>query len=598
MDISEFITYVQEKYQLELQYPWSDFPGFSVFIHKNTQKWIACLMRQWDYEEGMEIQRADFKCQSSIALDRSYSFLTKPFRMKGPNWVGVIFDERTQPEVIFRLFDLAYQQENNRGFTIVLDQPATKTQYIERPNSLRQDTAEDIPDKIIEMLHLYEYENHSFEQKCMNFYRQGKFMEAYEDHAPCRVYHTRYFPTYHDLNIRQLRGYFTWRTEARQGKIDSRGELYAYIYAYELLNDIGICSFIDGLEKLNQLKEVFQETGSQLVSHLNRWMLDYVIIHQIPRDLAMKVIPSILMDEDQHLAILHDPQNYTEEEVFHAFFSFASRNTQKSIIFQNHQAKAKHLFASIWLYLAKNYQQDGQDLFTLCFGKKTKFTWHPLSNAVYWSAFAKQDQFYSLNDARSYAYVDGDWYEERYDPLQINLSKIQGMLREIDRRLRQYLKVGHYLRKNPEELWVSPYIDQVLEEEKRRELEKQRPQIQVNFSQLDKIRQDALITRDQLLTEEEIEEDTKLKPEVKLSEEKIDGLDEIHGQILWALLKEKQVDTLIKEHHLLPSIVAETINEAFLDDIGDQILECDGKTITLIEDYKEDILDILGGEKA
>lgn len=68
------------------------------------------------------------------------------------------------------------------------------------------------------MLALYQYQDGSFEGKCRNFYRQGKFMEDYTDDEPWTGDIQRYFPTYHDLNIRQLRGYFTWRTGVRRGE--------------------------------------------------------------------------------------------------------------------------------------------------------------------------------------------------------------------------------------------------------------------------------------------------------------------------------------------------------------------------------------------
>ena len=42
------------------------------------------------------------------------------------------------------------------------------------------------------------------------------------------------------------------------------------------------------------------------------------------------------------------------------------------------------------------------------------------------------------------------------------------------------------------------------------------------------------------------------------------------------------------------SIVTDTINEIFFEKIGDNILECEGDDIYLIEDYREDILDIIG----
>ena len=46
----------------------------------------------------------------------------------------------------------------------------------------------------------------------------------------------------------------------------------------------------------------------------------------------------------------------------------------------------------------------------------------------------------------------------------------------------------------------------------------------------------------------------------------------------------------------MASVAADTMNEALFDEIGDNVLECDGENITLIEDYREDILQILGGK--
>ena len=52
----------------------------------------------------------------------------------------------------------------------------------------------------------------------------------------------------------------------------------------------------------------------------------------------------------------------------------------------------------------------------------------------------------------------------------------------------------------------------------------------------------------------------------------------------------------MQSHHLMPSVAADTINEAFFEETGDSILACDGQTLTLVEDYREDILKILGGK--
>ena len=46
----------------------------------------------------------------------------------------------------------------------------------------------------------------------------------------------------------------------------------------------------------------------------------------------------------------------------------------------------------------------------------------------------------------------------------------------------------------------------------------------------------------------------------------------------------------------MPSVAADRINEALFDEIGDNVLECDGDAITVVEDYREDILQMLGGD--
>ncbi|WP_356948066.1 tellurite resistance TerB C-terminal domain-containing protein [Faecalibaculum rodentium] len=47
----------------------------------------------------------------------------------------------------------------------------------------------------------------------------------------------------------------------------------------------------------------------------------------------------------------------------------------------------------------------------------------------------------------------------------------------------------------------------------------------------------------------------------------------------------------------MPSVVTDAINEALFDEIGDNAMECEGEDITLVEDYREDVMDILGGMK-
>ena len=118
-----------------------------------------------------------------------------------------------------------------------------------------------VPQKIREMIRLYEYRGESIEEKCRNFYRQGKFMEDYADDAPWTGEYRRYFTTYHDLHLPQLRGYFTWRTALRRGEFRPIAASLAYMYVYELLCGIGASSPEDSLHKMQEFEKGFLDSG-------------------------------------------------------------------------------------------------------------------------------------------------------------------------------------------------------------------------------------------------------------------------------------------------------------------------------------------------
>ena len=73
----------------------------------------------------------------------------------------------------------------------------------------------------------------------------------------------------------------------------------------------------------------------------------------------------------------------------------------------------------------------------------------------------------------------------------------------------------------------------------------------------------------------------------------IAGLDSLHTRILLGLLRGEDVHPLMREHLLMPALAADTINEALFDEIGDTVLECTDDRITLVEDYREDLVRIL-----
>lgn len=609
MELSDLTAYAKEKYQVEEQHKWADFPGFSVLCHSQTGKWVALLMRQWDTESGSEIERCDLKCGKQNLLGIEKSYLSAPIRMKGSKWISVTFGPETESDVVFRLFDRAIRSEDQRGYTIVLGSQPTFTEagYRDTPlpfaDSSYRPLKEVLPDRLHQMRRLFAYGLEATNDRAKIFYQQAKFMEDFEDEAPWTEDFTCYFPTYQDLNTRQLRGYFTWRTRARRGKFQPIPTSAAYLYVYELLNGIGVSSPEESLQKLKAFEVGFLDSGIgdvRMRSNLRRWMLEYAVLQNLPPETARAYADSEMLQRDAAIAVLRSPNEYTDEEVFSALCRFGGKKIAQSPVLTNTPERGIHLFGEAWRS-ASHYRWQEKDLFTLCFGEQVRRQWYPLTNAVYYQQSRPKDTDYVLDACRSYYGRGGVWQVETYEKLSFDKDRFQGFLHEADLMLRRYLKTGRCLRERPEDAWVAPYIDAVIEADRKAILEASRPKICIDLSGLEKIREDAMTTRDSLLTEEELEEMEEQKaPEAdenSMTEEDFSDLplDVVQIQILCMLLRGENPAELIRANHLTASLTADMINEALFDEIGDTVLSCEEDELILIEDYREDIEQMLGG---
>ena len=135
----------------------------------------------------------------------------------------------------------------------------------------------------------------------------------------------------------------------------------------------------------------------------------------------------------------------------------------------------------------------------------------------------------------------------------------------------------------------------MIEEDKKAALEAARPKITIDLSDLEQIRRDAATTRESLLTEDEIEEIAEAAPPADESETSDFPLEPVQIQILRALLEERDAAEILKAHHLMPSMTADAINEALFDEIGDTVLLCEEDQLLLVDDYIEELEQILGG---
>ncbi len=605
MQLSELTAYAEEKYHLREQHKWEDFPGFSVLADPDSGKWIALLMRQWDMESGTEIERCDLKCGAEAA-DPGKPYLTPAVRMRGRNWIGIAFDGRTETEVVLRLFDRAVLHSRQGGYTFVLEPQPQEAAGAYRDTPLPfaasrfRAEPERMPERIRQLRRMFTDSQGSPSARAKSFVREARFMQDYEDEARWTGEFLCYFPTYHDLNPRQLRGYFGWRTKARAGEFLPIAASAAYIYLYELLNGVGASSPGDCLEKLGAFERGFLEPGigdGRMRQNLHRWMLEYAVIHDLPPEMVRQYADPDMLAQDEALAALREPEAHSDETLFEALLYFGGRKTADSPVMASDPERGRRLFCEVWRAAAADRRQ-GKDLFTRCFGEQKKRSWYPLSNAVYVHSEETRDREYRLTECRTYSCRGGEWQVSAYEKLFFDRKRLQGLLHTTDARLRRYQKTGRYLREKPEDAWAVPYIDAVIGVEKQALAEAARPRIEIDLAGLEQIRLNAALTRDSLLTPEELGETPEPEtyaeqgPAAESPELPLDG---IQIRILRELLRGGSAAETIRENHLMPTIAADLINEALFDEIGDSVLVCEDERLFLVEDYREELENMLGG---
>jgi predicted DNA-binding protein (MmcQ/YjbR family) len=610
MDLSELVQYAKTKYGIQ-EYPeWNGSLDYSVLSNPNSERWMAYLFREKDPESGSSRELCDMKCSRQSLPEPRPSYISGAFRMTGPDWIGLTFDGSTDPETVFRLFDEAMSLTSPDAFTIILDDGSASDSRAYQDTLLtfsgkppaRKDRS--VPERIREMKALYEPGDFSFQQKCRNFYVQGKFMEDYEDDAPWDGEFRRYFTTYHDLRVDQLRGYFTWRTRLRHGIFEKTPTSFQYLYLYELLNGIGASSPEDTVAKMTLFESGFLNSGIGDVSirtNLRRWMLEFSVLNDMDMDVIRQCLDPKLMKSDLMLSVLRDPGDHSDEEIFEALLHFAEGRSAVSPAVKKDPGTVHAVTAAAWRIICDEYSVDGEPFFQYVFGRQEAYLWHPLDDAVYYQPPEPSPKRYTVNGCREFEYRDGMWTERRFYPSHFDKKVLAGFMHEADRQLRSYVGAGSGLKKVPEEARFEPFVSRAIEADRKEKAEARRLKITIDYSDLDRIRDDAGTTRDSLLTEEELMESMEVQADEEVGPPATEalqadlGLSDVQLRVLRMVLAGESVRDTIASEHGMPEIYADTINEAFFEEVGDSVVECDGQDIILVEDYREDVERILKG---
>ncbi len=492
-------------------------------------------------------------------------------------------DEKAQLADIYRLIQQITEDDklkkNAAEDGVYRDEPILRTAaQIPRP---AQRSA--VPERVSRMRDIAFADNMYWQPKERVFLAQAEFMEDYEDDLEYTGRFERYFPTYADMNIEQLRGYFTWRTAARRGEYRPAPVSFVSVLCYELINGIGAKSPEESIAKLAEIRGKCDIPAS-LKTEIDRWIKDLVIYHRLPAQLAQvsgsEMLPAV--------SALMNCGVGSDEELFDAVKLLSSCDIGKSPFYRAYPDDMRAVVCDVVRCLAGSPESAAELL-----GGRTR-TYHQLfRTAVFVDKLRGRSFVYEFGDCERYECVNGIWYCEKLNVIPGGSRVLGGLLRSVDHFMRERYKFRFRLggcAASPEEAELIAAAMDRLDEAKKRE---QTAKIEIDVTKLCGIRQSADIIRDRLIVEEEPEAPAapELVPEPEQSVPEDSGLPLNGGELgyLRCLLYGGDANAAAKAAGSMPSLLADAINEKLFDLFGDTVIDLSGSEPGVIEDYTDEL---------
>lgn len=431
------------------------------------------------------------------------------------------------------------------------------------------------------------------------FLKQGKLLANYEDDYEFSGSVTCYYPTYEALTDRQLRGYFSWRTRLRRGEAEPTSLSFAFLYIYELLNQVGVDSPLDGYRELEHFLGVYGRIDDGIQVYLTRWMQDYVVYYGLDRGL-LSGAPQLLFD--QSVMVLEHIQEQEPGKIIQAVRQLAPRWLERSKFYAGRREDMDAVLVRVLRRVSAHYDaRCKKSMVEQYFGPLCRQQARLFDAAVFCDPLKRRNYEYALDGQRVYTCRNGIWYVLRRDTPPSAKGKLDALVKTVDAVMREACDYGRPVKAGLDTKWIVKIIEEetqaFLGEKRAAEAKK----VTIDYAQLTQIRQDAASTREKLIVDEEMEAGQlglSLFPEgAPAGEPAPEGSEGPEGtplspaeyRLLQCLLYGGELGWVSAEGRLL-SVLADGINEKLYDTFLDTVLD-DGPQV--IGDYIDDLKEMV-----
>lgn len=422
------------------------------------------------------------------------------------------------------------------------------------------------------------------------FIKQGKLLAGYEDDYVYDRRVTHYFPTYQSLTDPELRGYFSWRTKLRRGNLQETSLTYAFLYIYELLNQIGVADPVDGYRKLTEFRDAYGALDDGILPYLNLWLMDYVVYYNLDAGLLADD-PQVRFNRG--IAVLDSIQSRGDEEVIRAVKQLSPKWLERSKFYREYREDCDTVIVRVLRRMSAHYNaRCKKTMVEQYFGSFSQYRVILFDAAVFHERQVEGSRQYMVDENYIYRCRNGLWSVQKYNCLPHSNGKLGDVLKAIDGVMRECYGYGRPIQYKLDTKWILKIIWEearnLLTEKKAAEEKK----ITIDYSRLARIRDAAAVTRDRLMVEEEAEEGAPPVQTPAPAEEPEDTpLTKDECRLLQSLLYGRDYGW-VRSSGLMLSVLVDGINDKLYDTFFDSVLLGDDPP-ELIEDYIADLKEMI-----
>ena len=127
---------------------------------------------------------------------------------------------------------------------------------------------------------------------------------------------------------------------------------FAFLYIYELINQVGVTDPLDGYQKLKAFRDSYGQLDEGILSYLRKWMTDYVVYYELDANLLGDSQQVIF---DRSITVLDLVQEQEEAKVIYALKQLAPKWLSRSKFYSSNQSDCDTVIVRVLRKVSDHY---------------------------------------------------------------------------------------------------------------------------------------------------------------------------------------------------------------------------------------------------